>query len=41
MIGFSLWVWPSSGSLPATFQPSLNFSDSRNSGLAALITGIA
>ena len=43
MIGFSIWVWPNpaGGSQPAAFQPSFNFSDIRNSGLAALITGIA
>ena len=42
MLGFALWLWPQPGSttgsvLPA-FAPSLDFSDLRNSGYAA-ITG--
>ena len=43
MLGFALWIWPQPGGtanavLPA-FVPSLNFSDLRNSGYAA-ITGL-
>ncbi len=45
MIGFALSLWPktqASGSAPPPpYQPSLDFTDSRNSGLCALITGIA
>jgi hypothetical protein len=45
MIGFAFWLWPpgspnTGAPPPPTFQQSLDFSDLRNSGYAAILTGI-
>jgi hypothetical protein len=46
MIGFFISLWPPAAATgaaqpPPAYSPSLDFTDSRNSGLSALITGIA
>lgn len=44
MIGFALGLWlpgsPAAGNPPVIFQPSLDFTDPRNSGYAAILTGL-
>ena len=36
-LALSLWIKPASQATPAPFIPSLDFTDARNSGYAALI----